>query len=70
MKEFIDRMSININPEKGIKHLWDCIVINYEAIGNGFRQIVSALQKNFSPIPHGFQEIVTQIGEKIEQIRK
>lgn len=52
MKEFIDRMSVNINPEKGIKHLWDCIVFNCEAIGNGF------------------QEILTQIGEKIEQIRK
>lgn len=52
MKEFIDRMSVNINPEKDIKHLWDCIVFNCEAIGNGF------------------QEILTQIGEKIEQIRK
>ena len=70
MKEFIDRMSVNINPEKGIKHLLDCIVFNCEAIGNGFQQIVSTLQRNFSSIPHGFQEILTQIGEKIEQIRK
>lgn len=70
MKECIDRMSVNINPEKGIKHLWDCIVFNCVAIGNGFQQIVSTLQRNFSPILHGFQEILTQIGEKIEQIRK
>lgn len=70
MKECIDRMSVNINPEKGIKHLWDYIVFNCVAIGNGFQQIVSTLQRNFSPIPHGFQEILTQIGEKIEQIRK
>lgn len=70
MKECIDRMSVNINPEKGIKHLWDCIVFNCVAIGNGFQQIVLTLQRNFSPIPHGFQEILTQIGEKIEQIRK
>lgn len=70
MKEFIDRMSVNINLEKGIKHLLDCIVFNCEAIGNGFQQIVSTLQRNFSSIPHGFQEILTHIGEKIEQIRK
>lgn len=70
MKEFIDRISVNINLEKGIKHLWDYIVFNCKAIGNGFRQIVSTLQRNFAPIQHGFQEILTQIGEIIEQIRK
>jgi len=66
IKEFIERIGANIYPDYGIKHLWDCIVINSASIGNSFQWFVSAIQKNFSPVLHGFQEILAEIGEKIQ----